>query len=106
MVSPVDYRTTPEYATAARRCGEVITDILASVPYNFGWHLNNKNGEESRSAEGSGGVGERNLGFGCGKEEVGNKGLAGLFLSWPLSCVMGQDYCTDAREYFPFPLFS
>lgn len=87
VCSPVDYRTTPEYATAARSCVDTITDILASVPYHLGWHV---------KREGS-------SGFACG-EDSGMKGLAGYFLSWPLACVMSQDYATDARTS-PFFFF-
>ncbi|KAI1207417.1 uncharacterized protein F4807DRAFT_177265 [Annulohypoxylon truncatum] len=41
--SPVDYRTTREYATAARTCVDTITDVIASVPYHLGWHLKEGN---------------------------------------------------------------
>ncbi|KAI1090506.1 hypothetical protein F5B19DRAFT_320308 [Rostrohypoxylon terebratum] len=43
VCSPVDYRTTREYATAARTCVDTITDIIASVPYHLGWHLKEGN---------------------------------------------------------------
>ncbi|KAF3066335.1 hypothetical protein GL218_09141 [Daldinia childiae] len=46
ICSPVDYRTTPEYATAARTCVETITDIIASVPYQLGWRPGDKNGRQ------------------------------------------------------------
>ncbi len=84
--SPVDYRTTPEYAAAARVCGETITDILASVPYHLGWHAKRRHLFQSNDLSG----------FACGEDD-GLKGLAGYFLTWPLACVMGQDYLTDTR---------
>lgn len=37
--SPVDYRTTPEYAAAARTCVDIIADIIAAAPYHLGYHL-------------------------------------------------------------------
>jgi len=86
-VSPVDYRTTPEYATAARTACDTISDILASVPYHLGWHT--KRGELFRGGE--------PVGFACG-DDHSMKGLAGYFLTWPLGCVMIQDYLTDAQR--------
>jgi hypothetical protein len=86
VCSPVDYRTTPEYATAARVCVDTIADILASVPYHLGWHTKHKDLFPKEDA----------TIFACG-EEYGMKGLAGYFLTWPLACIMTQDYSTDAR---------
>ncbi|GJC77758.1 white-opaque regulator 2 [Colletotrichum liriopes] len=87
VCSPVDYRTTPEYATAARTCVDTISDIIASVPYHLGWHL--KRPELLERANISG--------FACGLEES-QKGLPGYFLTWPLACLHGQDYTTDAQR--------
>ncbi|ORY60890.1 uncharacterized protein BCR38DRAFT_48670 [Pseudomassariella vexata] len=87
VCSPVDYRTTPEYATAARTCVDTITDIVASVPYHLGWHLN-----KQRILQ------KANLGrFACGHEDS-QKGLAGYFLTWPLAVMNNQDYTTDAQR--------
>ncbi|KAI0156324.1 hypothetical protein BJ166DRAFT_354296 [Pestalotiopsis sp. NC0098] len=87
VCSPVDYRTTPEYATAARTCVETISDIIASVPYHLGWHLKKKEF-----------LTRKNLGqFACGEEDA-LKGLAGYFLTWPLACVHCQDYTTDTQR--------
>jgi len=86
--SPVDYRTTPEYAAAARTAIDMITDILASVPYHLGWHA--KRGRMFG--------GQDETAFACGEDD-GMKGLAGYFLTWPLACTMIQDYLTDNREY-------
>lgn len=87
--SPMDYRTTPEYATAARSCVDTISDILASVPYHLGWHTKRKELFADQ---------ERVSSFPCG-EEVGVKGLSGYFLTWPLACCMSQDYVTDTRTF-------
>lgn len=87
VCSPVDYRTTPEYATAARTCVDIITDVIASVPYHLGWHLKRKHIMQ-----------RANLGeFACGEEDH-LKGLAGYFLTWPLGVLNSQDYTTDAQR--------
>jgi hypothetical protein len=87
ICSPVDYRTTPEYATANRICVDTITDIIASVPYHLGWHAKRKHLFEHPDLSG----------FACGDDDS-MKGLAGYFLTWPLTCVMGQDYTTTAQR--------
>ncbi|KAK1774050.1 hypothetical protein QBC45DRAFT_426145 [Copromyces sp. CBS 386.78] len=114
--SPVDYRTTPEYAHSARVCAEVISDVLASVPYHLGWHYRTKkrtrrqglgrgkrnweNTDDEDDDDGEDGLDdeEQLSGFGCGEDEQGTKGLAGYFLTWPLACVMGQDYLTEDQR--------
>lgn len=88
VCAPVDYRTTPEYATAARTCVDMITDIIASVPYHLGWHLRRERKQL---------LDKQLSGFACGEEDS-LKGLAGYFLTWPLACVQGQDYTTDAQR--------
>lgn len=86
--APANYRTTPEYATASRVAVETINDIISSVPYHLGWHLGRKDLIIQR----------QNLsGFACGSEGS-PKGLAGYFISWPLTLVYGQDYTTDAQR--------
>ncbi|TPX09621.1 uncharacterized protein E0L32_009222 [Thyridium curvatum] len=87
VCAPVDYRTTPEYATAARSCVDTITDIIASVPFHLGWHLKRPEIQQKHDLSG----------FACGEEDC-MKGLAGYFLTWPLMCINGQDYATDAQR--------
>lgn len=84
---PADYRTTPEYASTARTVVEAITDIIASVPYQMGLFDRRKDlkGSSTHSV------------FGCG-EDTSEKGLAGYFLLWPLTCIQGQDYLTDSQR--------
>ncbi|UNI17361.1 hypothetical protein JDV02_003707 [Purpureocillium takamizusanense] len=86
--SPVDYRTTPEYATAARTCVDTITDIIASVPYQLGWFSKRKDLLERANFS---------SGFGCGEEDA-QKGLGGYFMTWPLALIHGQDYITDSQR--------
>ncbi|KJZ72389.1 hypothetical protein HIM_08192 [Hirsutella minnesotensis 3608] len=85
--APVDYRTTPEYATAARTCANAIVDTIASIPYQLGWFA--KRRELLDQANFST--------FGCGEEDA-QKGLGGYFVTWPLSCIYGQDYITDSQR--------
>lgn len=87
VCAPVDYRTTPEYATAARTCVDTITDIISSVPYQLGWFSSRRELLERANLSA----------FGCGEEDA-LKGLPGYFLTWPLTCVQGQDYTTDAQR--------
>jgi hypothetical protein len=87
VCSPVDYRTTPEYATAAKTCVDTITDIIASVPYQLGWFTRRQELLERANLSA----------FGCGTEDV-PKGLPGYFLTWPLTCVQGQDYASDSQR--------
>lgn len=87
VCSPVDYRTTPEYATAARACHEIITDIIASVPYQLGYFHKRKDLHARIALSG----------FACGDEDT-IKGLPGYFLSWPLVCIYGQDYISDTQR--------
>ncbi|KAI0474985.1 hypothetical protein GGR56DRAFT_489489 [Xylariaceae sp. FL0804] len=98
VCSPVDYRTTPEYATAARTCVDMITDIIASVPYQLGWRPRDDAYRRRQQPQPPQQQKKPNLGgFACGDEEA-SKGLAGYFLAWPLTCVNGQDYTTDAQR--------
>ncbi|RDA82853.1 hypothetical protein CP532_0951 [Ophiocordyceps camponoti-leonardi (nom. inval.)] len=85
--APVDYRTTPEYAVAARVCVDTITDIIASIPYQLGWFARRRHLLERANMSA----------FGCGEEDA-QKGLGGYFVTWPLACVHGQDYTTDSQR--------
>ncbi|SPO01336.1 related to negative acting factor [Cephalotrichum gorgonifer] len=87
ICAPADYRTTPEYATCARISTDCITDIIASVPYHFSWHLKRPDVKKRASLSG----------FGCGDENA-QKSLPGYFLNLPLVVVQNQDHCTDAQR--------
>lgn len=88
ICAPVDYRTTPEYETSRRMCKGTIADIIASVPYHFGWHLKRKT--SSRSEPGL-------SGFACGEEGPG-KALPALFLMWSLTCVKNNDISSEKQR--------
>lgn len=89
ICSPVDYRTTPEYATSARIGVDMVTDIIASVPFLLGWRVdedgNLKPGDLS--------------GFASSDDNVtSTKALGGFFLTWPLFCAVCSDYATDSQR--------
>ena len=70
---------------------DCITDIISSVPYHFGWHLQKKEQLILKDPSLSG--------FVRGDDEkLGLKGLAGYFLTWPLSCIISQDFTTDSQR--------
>lgn len=87
ICAPVDYRTTPEYATAARTCVNVMTDIIASIPYQLGWFATRRELLDKANLSS----------FACG-DEYAPKGLPGYFLTWPLACMAGQDYTSDSQR--------
>ncbi|GAB0145987.1 hypothetical protein EsHS_00006402 [Epichloe bromicola] len=84
---PTDYRTTPEYASTVSTVVEAVTDIISSVPYQMGLFDKRKDLRESAT----------HSNFGCG-DDASEKGLAGYFLLWPLTCIQGQDYLTDSQR--------
>lgn len=84
---PADYRTTSEYAATARTCVVAMSDIIASVPFQMGVFSQRKDLKQY--------VGTSV--FGCGEDDS-EKGLAGYFLLWPLTCIQGQDYLTDSQR--------
>ncbi|KAK0612797.1 hypothetical protein B0T17DRAFT_593081 [Bombardia bombarda] len=89
LASPVDYRTTAEYATSKRICEDIIPDIIASVPYHLGWHTRRKEVFESSSPERSG--------FACG-DDAPLKALPALFILWSLTMVKNHDMTRDDQR--------
>ncbi|KJZ75701.1 hypothetical protein HIM_04858 [Hirsutella minnesotensis 3608] len=87
IISPADYRTTPEYAASSRTCGEAITDIIASVPYQLGFLRKRTDIPFERNTSS----------YACGQDDT-NKSLAGFFAIWPLVCVQNQDFLTDLQR--------
>lgn len=84
---PADYRTTPEYATYSRISEEVISDIIASLPYQLGWFATRKHLLDRPDLPS----------YACGQDDT-PKMLAGYFITWPLSCVMTQDCASDNQR--------
>jgi hypothetical protein len=90
MCSPVDYRTTPEYAYANRICLDLVIDIISSIPYLLGWDI------------GKGSSATANMStFEAGLEAFINpKPIGGFFALWPLFVVSTADYCTDSQRTY------
>jgi hypothetical protein len=89
VCSPIDYRTTPEYAASARIGVDMVTDIIASVPFLLGWRVDHDGQLE---------VGDLS-GFTSGDENITSaKALGGFFLTWPLFCAACSDYATDSQR--------
>jgi len=86
---PVDYRTTPEYATCARLGVDMVVDILASIPYHLGWRLDQHGALQAGDLSG----------FDSGTDDFTSpRALGGFFVIWPLFCCSSSDYTTDAQR--------
>lgn len=85
--APIDYRTTPEYATWSNTSAAIITDICAAIPYQLGWFKTRRELLERADL----------TSFCCG-DDAAAKGLSGYFVTWPLSCIITQDYSTDNQR--------
>ncbi|RDW73766.1 hypothetical protein BP5796_07208 [Coleophoma crateriformis] len=89
VCAPVDYRTTPEYATAARLGVDMICDIVASIPYHLGWRT------DENGALTAGDL----TGFACGADNITNpKALGGFFVLYPLFSASCSDFATDSQR--------
>jgi hypothetical protein len=86
---PVDYRTTPEYATGVKKGIDIVTDVLASVPYHFGWYVD----EEGALVAGDPSGTAANFG-----DLSSPKGLGGFLCMWPLFSVNYSDFATDSQR--------
>lgn len=91
ICAPVNYRTTPEYETSRRICEGTIAEIIASVPYHLGWHLNKRKDAAVESEA------LRLSGFACGQEHPW-KALPSLFLLWSLTCVKNHDMTSEEQR--------
>ncbi|TQV98290.1 negative acting factor [Cordyceps javanica] len=87
VYSPIDYRTTPEYTTWSNICAGIITDLCAAIPYQLGWFKSRQELLERTDL----------TSYCCGDEAVA-KGLSGYFVTWPLSCIITQDYSTAGQR--------
>lgn len=90
ICSPVDYRTTPEYATSVRLCADLVTDIIASIPYQLGCRMGADGVLRGRNESGSLSPGENDL--------TSSKAIGGFFCMWPLFSVSNTDYVTDLQR--------
>ncbi|KAH6721138.1 hypothetical protein BKA61DRAFT_467482 [Leptodontidium sp. MPI-SDFR-AT-0119] len=89
ICSPVDYRTTPEYAQAVRLCVDLITDVIAATPYHLGWRVSQggilKSGDFASPFSSDCGV-------------TCSKAIGGVFMMWPLFSISNMDYISDAQR--------
>jgi hypothetical protein len=84
-----DYRLTPEYTTASRICRQLVEDIVASVPYFFGWNSENDGAMKARAN------------FACGStDDLAVKPLTGIFVMWPLFAAAASDFATPSQRIF------
>jgi hypothetical protein len=89
VCSPVDYRTTPEYATSARICVDMVSDIIASIPYHLGWRVGQSGALKAGDF----------TGFADGSDNFTSpKALGGFFCLFPLLSIMCADYVTDSQR--------
>ncbi|KAJ2983981.1 hypothetical protein NQ176_g298 [Zarea fungicola] len=87
VCSPIDYRTTQEYLKWSTTCSGLITDLCAAIPYQLGWFKTRRDLLERADL----------TSFCCG-EDTAAKGLSGYFVTWPLSCIITQDYSTASQR--------
>ncbi|KAG4436391.1 hypothetical protein IFR05_008114 [Cadophora sp. M221] len=89
ICSPVDYRTTPEYAQAVRLSVDLITDVIAATPYHLGWRVSQggilKSGDFASPFSGDDGF-------------TSSKAIRGVFMMWPLFSISNMDYISDAQR--------
>jgi hypothetical protein len=90
ICSPVDYRTTPEYAQSVRLCVDLVTDIIASIPYHLGWRVGS-NGSLTTPNDSMSGSGSN-------ETFSSPKALGGFFCLWPLFAVSNSDYSSDSQR--------
>lgn len=88
---PQDYRLTSEYTLASQVSSQLIEDIIASIPFFFGWE-----------ADGAVPLLARETNFACGINEKGSpiKGVSGLSLLWPLFMASSSDFATPSQRAF------
>ncbi|KUJ15368.1 uncharacterized protein LY89DRAFT_588204 [Mollisia scopiformis] len=86
---PRDYRLTPEYTTASRICQQLVEDVVASVPYFFGWNRDKDSAMVDRSQ------------YACGATDYSSvKPLAGIFVMWPLFAAASSDFASPSQRVF------
>lgn len=88
ICSPVDYRTTAEFANAGRLSADLMSDVIASIPYHLGWRIN----ENGVLKGGQSDVSNGEEGF------EAPKALGGYFCMWPLFCATNSDFVTDSQR--------
>ncbi len=88
--APGDYRTAPDYTSAARLGVNVVSDLIASVPYHLGWTSSKEFNTQFGLASGDG--------FLCGGENVAPRSLGAFVVIWPVFSCYCSDFATDAQR--------
>jgi hypothetical protein len=78
-----DYRISEEHKKATMICGALIEDIVASVPYFFGWNAETDPATATRN-----------------DSDIDIKGVSRIFLMWPLFAAASSDFCSDSQRAF------
>lgn len=86
----VDYRTTPEYAAAAKLGTDAVNDIIAGIPYHLGWKANK--GPLKRFAV----AGDDCFAFGNNQNTP--RALGAYLCTWPVFGAYCSDFATDAQR--------
>lgn len=90
LCNPVDYRTTPEYASASRLGADMITDICASMPVSLGWKMLGQRGPTRIHMHAR---------YACGDDGSDSiKALGGYMAIWPLFSSSCSDFATDTQR--------
>ncbi|KFY43072.1 hypothetical protein V495_04181 [Pseudogymnoascus sp. VKM F-4514 (FW-929)] len=87
----VDYRTTTEYAEAARLGTDAVNDIIAGIPYHLGWKAN-REGSSKRFAV----AGDNCFAFGDNQNTP--RALGAYLSTWPIFSAYCSDFATDAQR--------
>lgn len=89
LENPGDYRLTREYTTASRICRQLVEEIVASVPYFFGWNSEND------------GAMKATANFACGtSDDATVKPVTGVFVMWPLFAAAASDFASPSQRIF------
>ncbi|KFY44128.1 hypothetical protein V494_01614 [Pseudogymnoascus sp. VKM F-4513 (FW-928)] len=86
----VDYRTTPEYAAAARLGTDAVNDIVAGIPFHLGWR--GSESELKRFAV----AGDNCFSFGDNQNKP--RALGAYLSTWPVFSAYCSDFATDAQR--------
>ncbi|CAG8979510.1 hypothetical protein HYALB_00004962 [Hymenoscyphus albidus] len=84
-----NYKLTEEYATGSQVCHRLIEDIVASVPFIFGWNKETVTAMRDPSC------------FACGTPDaVQVKSLWGIFVMWPMFAAAVSDFAMPSERIF------
>jgi len=79
--APGDYRLTDEHRQAKQICEQLIEDIVASVPYFFGWNAETDPMSSTKKSQDA-------------------KGVSGVFLMFPLWVASRSDFVNASQRSY------